>query len=297
MSTGDELQLLGRLMDVAVLTNQVHAANLANSNTPGCKAKAVAFDDAFQSALTGGGAPAALSLSSYLRINFEVNIISLGELTFEVFRNSLRNPAVINVLSIAPIQKRAVATMDMTLAFSLIDRMLGGPGKPLDKMRALTTSEQSLLDNVVRCFLEQLSLGWKELLGFNPVVESREMDPQFVQVIPSSEMVLVATISVTAPNEIEPGEMCFCIPFISLQELVGRLGNQFRFAAMTREQTPAQRHRLDRVVRQTKLGCKVVLWTTTLSISEVMAMQSGDVLVLDQRSDAQLTGYVAAPSA
>ena len=48
MSTGDELQLLGRLMDVAVLSNQVHAANLANSNTPGYRAKAVSFDGAFQ---------------------------------------------------------------------------------------------------------------------------------------------------------------------------------------------------------------------------------------------------------
>jgi flagellar motor switch protein FliM len=234
-----------------------------------------------------------MALSSYLRINLEVNIISLGELTFEVFRNSLPNPTVINVLSIAPIQERAVATMDMKLAFSLIDRMLGGPGKPLDKLRALTTIEQSLLDNVIRRFLEQVSLGWKELLDFTPVVESREMDPQFVQVIPSSEMVLVATFSVTAPGEIEAGEMCFCIPFISLQDLVGRLGTQFRFAAMTREQTPAQRQHLDRVVKQTKLGVKVVLGTSTLAISEVMAMQAGDVLVLDQRSDAQLTGFVA----
>jgi flagellar motor switch protein FliM len=235
----------------------------------------------------------SMALSTYMRVNLEVNIISLGELTFEVFRNSLPNPTVINVLSIAPIQERAVSTMDMKLAFSLIDRMLGGPGKPLDKMRALTTIEQSLLDNVVRRFLEQVSAGWNDLLSFKPVVEAREMDPQFVQVIPSSEMVLVATYSVTAPGEIEPGEMCFCIPFISLQSLVGRLGTQFRFAAMTREQTPAQRQHLDRVVKQTSLGLRIVLGTSSLTVGEVMALQAGDVLVLDQRSDAQMTGYIA----
>ena len=235
----------------------------------------------------------SMALSSYMRVNLEINIISLGELTFEVFRNSLPNPTVINVLSIAPIQERAVATMDMKLAFSLIDRMLGGPGKPLDKLRALTTIEQSLLDNVVRRFLEQVATGWGELLAFTPVVEAREMDPQFVQVIPSSEMVLVATFSVTAPGEIEAGEMCFCIPFISLQSLVGRLGTQFRFAAMTREQTPAQRQHLDRVIKQTTLDMRVVLGTCSLTIAEVMALQSGDVLVLDQRSDSQMTGYIA----
>jgi flagellar basal-body rod protein FlgB len=59
MPADQELQLLGRLMDVAVLSNQVHASNLANSNTPGYRAKAVEFDNAFQSALTEAGPEAA----------------------------------------------------------------------------------------------------------------------------------------------------------------------------------------------------------------------------------------------
>lgn len=232
-------------------------------------------------------------LSTYLRLNLEVNIISLGELTFEVFRNSLPNPTVINVLSMAPMHERGLATMDIKLAFSLIDRMLGGPGKPLDKTRALTTIEQSLLDNVVSRFLEQLATGWRELVAFTPVVEAREMDPQFVQVIPSSEMVLVATFSLTAPGEIEPGELCFCIPFISLEGMMSQLGNQFRFAAMRRTQTPSQRKHLDHVVKHSTLPVCTVLGTTTLTVGEVMDMQPGDVLVLDQRTEAKLTGSIA----
>lgn len=232
-------------------------------------------------------------LSSYLRLNLEVNIVSLGELTFEVFRNSLPNPTVINVLSMQPLQERAIATTDVKLAFSLIDRMLGGPGKALDKMRPLTTIEQSLLDNIIRRFLEQLATGWRELVAFSPVVESREMDPQFVQVIPSSEMVLVATFSIAAPGEIDPGEMCFCVPFISLEGMMGILGNQFRFASMKRAQTTSQRKYLDHVVKQTTLDVCATLGTTTLTVDEVMALQVGDVLVLDQRHDAQMIGHVA----
>ena len=59
MPADQRLTLLARLMDVAVLSNEVHAANLANSNTPGYRAKAVAFDSAFQSALDSGGPEAA----------------------------------------------------------------------------------------------------------------------------------------------------------------------------------------------------------------------------------------------
>jgi flagellar motor switch protein FliM len=235
----------------------------------------------------------SMILSTYLRINVEVNIVTIGELSFEIFRNSLPNPTVINVLSLAPIQERGLATMDMNLAFSLIDRMLGGPGKPLERMRTLTIIEQSLLDNVIKRFTDQLAEGWKELVVFKPVVEAREMDPQFVQVIPSSEMVLVATFSLAAPGEIEPGEMRFCIPFISLEGKVSQLGNQFRFAAMKRNQSLGQRKYLERMVKQTTLEIACELGTSTVTIGEVMALQVGDVLVLDQRHDAEMAGRVA----
>ena len=71
-----------------------------------------------------------------LRVSLEVTLISFGQLTFDVFRNSLASPTVINILSMEPVQERALLTMDMKLAFSLIDRMFGGPGKSLDQVRA-----------------------------------------------------------------------------------------------------------------------------------------------------------------
>jgi flagellar motor switch protein FliM len=233
-----------------------------------------------------------MSLSTYLRINLEVNIVSLGELTFEVFRNSLPNPTVINVLSLAPLPERALATMDMKLAFSLIDRMMGGPGKPLDKMRPLTTIEQSLLENVIRRFLDRVADGWAELAEFKAVVESREMDPQFVQVIPSSEMVLVSTFSIAAPGELEPGELCFCVPFISIDTVMQRLGNRFRFASMKREPSDGQRRHLDRVIKHSTLPVRAELGTASVSVDQIMTMKAGDVIVLDQRIGERAAGLV-----
>ncbi len=54
------LTVLARLMDVAVLRQQVHAGNLANQNTPGFKARAVAFEDAFNQALDEQGLDRAM---------------------------------------------------------------------------------------------------------------------------------------------------------------------------------------------------------------------------------------------
>jgi len=54
--------LLGKLMDVAVLRGKVHAANLANQNTPGYRAQAVNFEQSFRMALAEGNPQKAASL-------------------------------------------------------------------------------------------------------------------------------------------------------------------------------------------------------------------------------------------
>ena len=47
----DRMQNLAKMLDVAALRHEVHAANVANLNTPGYKAQEVHFEDAFAQAL------------------------------------------------------------------------------------------------------------------------------------------------------------------------------------------------------------------------------------------------------
>ena len=61
------LTVLTRLMDTALVRQQVHAANLANQNTPGYRAREVAFEDAFNEALDGQGLDRAMSLAPEIR--------------------------------------------------------------------------------------------------------------------------------------------------------------------------------------------------------------------------------------
>lgn len=56
------LAVLTRLMDVAMLRQQVHAGNLANQNTPGYKARSVSFEDVFNATLDEGGLDRAMAV-------------------------------------------------------------------------------------------------------------------------------------------------------------------------------------------------------------------------------------------
>ncbi|MFM2092349.1 MAG: hypothetical protein RLZZ127_2838 [Planctomycetota bacterium] len=61
-----QIELMTRLMDAQMLRSQVHRSNLANTNTPGYRAQAVAFEDAFRQALDQGGADAAMAVEPTL---------------------------------------------------------------------------------------------------------------------------------------------------------------------------------------------------------------------------------------
>jgi len=66
MLIDDRMQNLAKLLDVAALRSRTHAANIANQDTPGYRAKAVRFDAAFREALErGDGAARAVSPEVY----------------------------------------------------------------------------------------------------------------------------------------------------------------------------------------------------------------------------------------
>jgi flagellar basal-body rod protein FlgB len=58
------LTVLTRLMDVAMQRQQVHAANLANINTPGYKARALEFEEEFNAALDEQGLDRAMRVET-----------------------------------------------------------------------------------------------------------------------------------------------------------------------------------------------------------------------------------------
>jgi flagellar motor switch protein FliM len=234
----------------------------------------------------------AASLSNTLRSNVKVQVSSLGEQTFASFRSALPKPTMINILSVPPLQERALLTMEMKLAASLIDRMLGGPGRAPAKVRDLTKIERGLLDYLSLSFFDAIATGWRTLAAFTPALDAVEMDPQAVEDIPSAEALLVATFTIGG-GEMDGGEFSFCIPIVALDGALGRLEKPVKFVVTKRPQTPEQRKQIDQVINQGTLDLEVVMGTTTLSIGDVMAIKPGDVLVLDQGPHDLLEGRVS----
>ena len=77
----------------------------------------------------------ATSLSAYLRAVTDVTITSVEQFTYAEFLMSLPDPTAFYALSMAPLDGLAALELNPNVAFSMIDRMLGGIGTRDERSR------------------------------------------------------------------------------------------------------------------------------------------------------------------
>src|SRR5258706_2737911 len=99
----------------------------------------------------------ATSLSAYLRAITEVSVVSVEQFSYSEFLMSLTDPTAFYALAIPPFDELAALEINPTIAFAMIDRMLGGVGQTAVLNRGLTDIEQHIVDAVVKILLDSLT--------------------------------------------------------------------------------------------------------------------------------------------
>ena len=79
------------------------------------------------------------SLSAYLRTVTDVNVTSVEQFTYSEFLMSLPDPTAFYAISLTPIEGLGALELNPSVAFSMIDRMLGGSGKGMAPTSSVRT--------------------------------------------------------------------------------------------------------------------------------------------------------------
>ena len=128
------------------------------------------------------------SLSAYLRAVSEVSILSVEQFTYSEFLMSLPDPTAFYAVSLQPFDGLAALELSPAVAFTMIDRMLGGNGTAVQLSRALTEIEQNVLDSVVNLVLNHLTETWRAIVDVQFRIQARETRPQMLQVTSASKL-------------------------------------------------------------------------------------------------------------
>lgn len=227
-------------------------------------------------------------LSTYLRVLVKVDVASVDQLTYEEFIRSLPNPSVISILSLAPLKGNVIFEMDTNVVFAIIDRLFGGTGDESEmKVRVLTDIEVKVIKNMLGKMLEGLQEAWQNVQEFNVSIQNMESNPQFTQIVPSGDMVVIITLQLKIGNV--EGLFNICIPYIVIEPIVPKLTTTFWVSASSSSQEhPEKIKRLKKNINKAIVPVSVELGRINLTVSEFLDLNVGDTLRLDTKTDEEL---------
>jgi flagellar motor switch protein FliM len=227
----------------------------------------------------------ATTMSSYLRALVEVDIVSVDQLTYSEFMMSVPNPSCLYIFQMEPLEGAAIIEVNPNLVFFIVDRLFGGQGKPSEHNRELTDIEKSVLTKIVDRALINLKETWEHVGIFTPRIDSYETNAQFVQIAPPNETVILISLEVRMKHG--SGLISLCFPYIMLETVITKLGGESWIAGQ-RTTTQETRRLLENELASTELTAKAVIGETSLSVRDLLQLQTGDVIVLEKPADADL---------
>jgi flagellar motor switch protein FliM len=165
-------------------------------------------------------------LTQALRAVVHVDPIAVDQITYEDYIRSMANPTVLGLLELAPLPGTVVIELSTQMALTLVDRMLGGPGRPVP-LRRPTDLELSLVRTLLDHAATSLHETFDSVLEVSPSLGSIELNPHFVQAVAPSEMVLLLTYQISlAASHRTDGLLTLCYPFSTLQPALDRVEAQ-----------------------------------------------------------------------
>lgn len=175
------------------------------------------------------------------------------------------------------------------LALVIVEKLLGGSGETVPKARSITPIEQAVIRGIIEHGLSDLANAWKSISDINFRYSRLEMEADFVQVAPSSEIVLVVSFDVNVG--VNTYMMNLCFPTFALEEVLTKLNRQQ--VTTSNVVIPPQKRRenfrmIHKQISTTYLPVVAELAKTSIKVGELLALEPGDIIKLDKRINEEI---------
>jgi flagellar motor switch protein FliM len=227
------------------------------------------------------------SLSAFLRTVTNVSILSVEQFTYSEFLMSLPDPTAFYAIAMPPLDGVGALEVNPSIAFAMVDRMLGGTGESPAPNRALTEIEQNVMDSVVKLVLEHLTETWRAITDVRFRIQGRETRPQMLQVTGANEGVILLGFEIVIGES--RGMLSISIPAAAIETMEEKVAEGWN---RTRRQPSAvESTRLLANLGRVPLPVATLI-ETRMSAREVLALQVGEIVGLGQSATAPVAIHV-----
>lgn len=218
-------------------------------------------------------------LSGFLRALVQIEVISVDQLTYNEFTNSMPNPSVLGIVDFAPLTGSIIIQMAPNTAFAMIERVLGGSGNAYERARGFTEIELTLMDKILSQMITYLRDPWKNVIDLKPKLKKIETNPQFTQIMSPNETVALITLNTKVGNI--DGMIHICIPHLVIEPVIPKLSTKFWFSGISKEISSNELKIIEKKIETTLLPISVVLGVSEITVGDFVELSVGDVISLD----------------
>ncbi len=229
----------------------------------------------------------ATYLSGALRSVADISVLGAEQVTYGEFISSLPVPALTGILELQPLGTAAILAFDLPLVFTMIDRLLGGPGQGAIRLRELTDIELSLSRSLIERLLAELSTSWSELVGVDFSLRQTEMNPQFAQIAAPTELSVLLSFQIRVGEA--TGVMTLCLPWRSIETVAPSLTASSYLSGQ--RAGGADTVGLGEGLLDVEIELRAEVGAVDLTIDEVLSLRPGDIVRLGVPVDEGVTLY------
>ncbi len=228
-----------------------------------------------------------VSLSSSLRKIASISLTSTEFLKFGEFINTLPMPTCMSVLRFVNLRGSALMVIESKLAYALVDSFFGGAERPFTKIdgKEFTPIELSIVRKVVELAISDLEQAWASVEKIGCSFVRTEQNPQFVGIVPPTDVVIASTFDVELENA--TGTISMVVPYATIEPIKQKLSSGFQI-----ESDQTDKKLWTAIIKEqlldTSLDIKVNLGETEIRLSDLMELKTGDVIPLTQDATGEL---------
>lgn len=232
-------------------------------------------------------------LSSYLtglmRLYCKVEVLQIEEQKYYEYNNALPDYVLMSVVNLGIDDEDILDTsiiyqLSNPVAYTMMDRLMGGFGSFSDTSRDFTEIEIGLMTGIIENMIKFMKEAWSNYIEIAPVMTALETNARVLQSIAPDDTVILVML------EVEIKEMkntiSICIPAINLEGIMAKFTDRFKNSK--RYDATKENERRDEIlqgVKNTPLTITAVLGETQVDLYDILTLQVDDVIPLGVKID------------
>ena len=231
-----------------------------------------------------------VTISSSLRRVVDISTTQTDMIKFGEFMKTLPVPTSLHIVKMDPLRGHALLVVESKLIFNLLECFFGGTGRSHFKIegRDFTSIENRIITRIVKTALIELENAWKPVIPIDFQYVRSEVNPQFAAIVPPSDLVIVVHFEFELDQAI--GKMLLCLPYSTIEPIRSKLHASYQSDQLEIDETWI--NRLKKRISEVEVEIIAELGKTNIMAEDLLKLDVGDVLVLNQDVGQPLKIYV-----